>query len=242
MSNGCFSLRTAARVSGWALLGSAVAAPFAEMYVLPKLVLPYRAAETTANIRAHEGLFTAAIFAYFVTFVLDVVLAWSLYRLLKPVNHALAQLTAAFRLVYAVVALVALNQLVTALRLTTTPEYGNLFPATQLAGLAMVALQAFRSHWSFGLLLFGVHLVLLGGLVYQAGYSPRLLGVALAITGLGYLLTSLRPCVVPTLQVDFALYTFYGELFFMVWLLLRGPRIAEPGPVPAPPPGALLLT
>lgn len=99
MSNGYFSLRTAALVSGWALLGSAVAAPFAEMYVLPKLVLPYQAAETAANIRAHEGLFTAAIFAYFVTFVLDVVLAWSLYRLLKPVNHALAQLTAAFRLV-----------------------------------------------------------------------------------------------------------------------------------------------
>ena len=91
-------------------------------------------------------------------------------------------------------------------------------------------------------MLFGVHLVLLGGLVYQAGYIPRLLGVALAITGLGYLLTSLRPFVAPTLQVDFALYTFYGELFFMGWLLVRGQRIAEPGPGTAPPPGELMLT
>jgi hypothetical protein len=235
MQNSYFSLRTAALVTGLALLGSVIAAPFAEMYALPKLVLPYQAAKTAANIRAHEGLFTAAIFAYFVTFVLDLVLSWSLYHLLRPVSKALAQLTAGFRLAYTLVALVALNQLVTALRLTTTPEYETLFFRSQVEGLAMVALRAFKNHWYFGLLLFGTHLVLLGYLVYRSGYIPRLLGVALAITGLGYLLSSLRPYLAPDLNIDFAMYTFYGELMFMVWLLVRGGRIPEPNPEPTPP-------
>jgi hypothetical protein len=220
-----------ALVSGLALLGSVIAAPFAEMYALPKLVIPYQAAETARNIIAHQGLFTAAIFAYFITFVLDLVLSWSLYHLLKPVNKSLSQLTAGFRLVYTILALVALNNLLTALRLLTTPEYLNLFTQDQVQALAMVALRAFKNHWYFGLLTFGIHLIMLGYLVFKSTYIPRILGVALAITGLGYLLTSLRPYVAPDLNVDFAMFTFYGELLFMIWLLVRGQRIQEPARV-----------
>jgi len=233
MSDHSFPLRTAALVSGLALLGSVIAAPFAEIYVLPKLVVPYQAAETARNIVAHEGLFTAGIFAYFFTFVLDLVLSWSLYHLLRPVSKPLAQLTAGFRLVYTIVALVALNQLVTALRLLTTPEYLNLFRADQVQGLAMVALRAFKNHWYFGLILFGIHLVLLGYMVLKSDYIPRLLGFALMLTGTGYLLTSLRPYVAPDVKIDFAMYTFFGELLFMGWLLVRGGRIkAAEQPLP----------
>ncbi|MBF9141889.1 DUF4386 domain-containing protein [Hymenobacter properus] len=228
MSNTTKRLRWAALVTGLALLGSVVAAPFAEMYVMPKLVVPYQAAETARNILAHKTLFTAGVFAYFLTFLFDVVLAWSLYHLMKPVNKPLAQLTAGFRLVYAVVALVALNNLVTALRLVTTPEYATLLSPEQAQDLAMVYLRAFKNHWYFGLLHFGIHLVLLGYLVFKSTYIPRLLGVAVAITGIGYLLTSLRPYLAPDLNFDFAMVTFYGELLFMGWLLIRGQRIQAP--------------
>jgi hypothetical protein len=224
------SLRTAALITGLALLGSVIAAPFAEMYALPKLVVPYKAAETAKNISEHSGLFTAAIFAYFITFFLDVVLSWSLYILLKPVNTSLSLLTAWLRLVYTIIALVALNNLVTALRLLTTPEYLTLFQPDQLQAYAMVYLRAFKNHWYFGLLFFGIHLVFLGYLVYKSGYIPKILGVVLAITGLGYLLTTVRPYLFPEINVDFAQFTFYGELLFMLWLLIRGSRIKEPAP------------
>ncbi|SHJ34769.1 protein of unknown function [Hymenobacter daecheongensis DSM 21074] len=234
MSNSSTSLRSAALITGFCLLGSVIAAPFAEMYALPKLVVPYKAAETAQNILAHQGLFTAAIFAYFLTFVLDLVLSWSLYILLKPVSKSLAQLTAGFRLVYTVLALVALNNMVTALRLFTTPEYTTLFSPAQVQALAMVYLRAFKNHWYFDLSLFGIHLVLAGYMVFKSGYIPRLLGVALVVTGLGYLLTSLRPYVAPDLNVDFAAFTFYGELLFMGWLLIRGGRIPQQSTLPEP--------
>jgi hypothetical protein len=227
MSNISFSLRKAALITGLALLGSVIAAPFAEMYVLPKLVVPYKATETAQNILAHKGLFTAGIFAYFFTFILDLVLSWSLYLLCKPVSKALAQLTAGFRLVYTILALVALNNLVTGFRLITAPEYLTLFAKDQLYALSMVYLRAFKNHWYLGLILFGIHLLLLGYLVVKSTYIPRILGFALMITGAGYILTSLRPYLAPDLNIDFAMYTFYGEILFMIWLLVRWRRLPE---------------
>jgi len=221
------SLRTASLIAGLSLLGMVIAAPYAELYVLPKLVVPFKAAETAKNIIANEALFTSAIFAYLVTFIFDIVVAWALYILLKPVNKNLSLLVALFRLVYTVIALVAINNLVTALRLLTTPEYLTLFETDQLYAQVMIYLRAFKNHWYFGLIFFGIHLVLLGYLVYKSKYIPRILGVILIITGAGYLLTSVRPFLFPNVNIDFAQFTFYGELIFMLWLLIKGSRLKE---------------
>jgi hypothetical protein len=222
------SIRTAALVAGIALICSVIAAPLAEMYVFPKLVIPYRAAETANNILQHRSLFIAGIFAYFITFIIDVVLAWALYILLKPVDKHLSLLTALFRLVYSVIALVAVNNLVSAFQLLDSPGYATVFETPQLYAQAMLFLRAFKNHWYFGIPLFAVHLLLLGYLAFKSSYIPRFIGVLLIITGLGYLLTSLRPYLFPHINVDFAKYTFYGELVFMFWLLIKGTRLKAP--------------
>ena len=125
--NNHISLRKAAIITGLALLTSVIAAPFAELYVFPKLVIPYNPAETAKNILANQTLFIAAIFSYLITFIADIVLTWSLYILLVPVNKSLSLFAACLRLVYTLIALVALNNVVTAFRLYTTPEYLNMF-------------------------------------------------------------------------------------------------------------------
>ena len=214
------TLRRAALIAGIGLLIMVVAAPFAELFVFPKLVVAGNAAETTQNILANQTLFTAAIFGYLITFLCDLVVAWALYVLLQPVNQELSLLTAWFRLVYTVIALEALLNLVTILRLLNTEN-----PLTD--SQVMLSLSAFRTHWYFGLLFFGIHLVLLGYLVLKSNYIPRILGILLMIAGLGYLLSNLQPFLFPNVNLDFAEYTFYGELIFMLWLLLRGARIQE---------------
>ncbi|MBA4141064.1 MAG: DUF4386 family protein [Segetibacter sp.] len=83
---------------------------------------------------------------------MDVVIAWALYILLKPVNENLSLLTAWFRLVYTVIALVALNNLVTVFQLLDTPGYLKVFEPDQLYGHAMLYLRAFRNHWYFGII------------------------------------------------------------------------------------------
>jgi hypothetical protein len=221
------SLRTAALVAGIGLLIMVIAAPFAELFVYPKLVVPGNAAETARNIIANKTLFTAAIFGYLVTFICDVLVAWALYVLLKPVNENLSMLTAWLRLVYTVIALAALLNLVTVLRLLNTSDYLTLFQPEQFYAQVMLFIHAFRSNWYFGLIFFGIHLGLLGYLVIRSKYIPNILGAFLIIAGLGYLLTNLKPFLFPNVNLDFAEYTFYGELIFMFWLLIRGPRIQE---------------
>ena len=221
------SLGSAALIAGIGLLIMVIAAPFAELYVFPKLVDSGNAAETVNNILANKTLFTSAIVGYLITFICDLVVAWALYVLLKPVNKNLSLITAGFRWVYTGIALVALLNLVTVLRLLNTSNTLSLLQPDQLPIQIMLSLSAFRTQWHFGLLFFGIHLVLLGYLVFRSKYIPAILGILLIIAGLGYFLTSLKPFLFPDIKLDFAEYTFYGELIFMLWLLIKGSRIQE---------------
>ena len=221
------SLRTAALIAGIGLLIMVIAAPFAELYAFPKLIVQDNAAETTKNIIENKALFTAVLFGYLITFICDVLVAWALYVLLKPVNETLSLLTSWFRLVYTMIALVALLNLVTVLRLVNTSDVLTLFRPDQFNAQVLLFINAFRSNWYFGLLFFGIHLGLLGYLVLRSEYIPRILGGLLIVAGLGYLLTTLKLYLFPDINLDFAEYTFYGELIFMLWLLIKGPRINE---------------
>ena len=80
----------------------AILAPFAQFGVLATLIVPADAAATTANIAASFGLFGSAIAAFLVVAILDVVVAWGMYVLLRPVNERLALVVAWLRVVYAV--------------------------------------------------------------------------------------------------------------------------------------------
>jgi hypothetical protein len=221
------ALSTFALIAGIGLLIMVIAAPFAELFVYPKLVVPGNAVETTKNIIANKTLFTAAIFGYLITFICDVLVAWALYVLLKSVNENLSLLTAWFRLVYTVIALVALLNLVNVLQMLNTSVPVTVTQPDQLPAQVMVFLNAFRSEWHFGLLFFGIHLVLLGYLVFRSQYIPGLLGMLLIIAGSGYLLTTLKPFLFPQVNVGFAEFTYYGELIFMLWLLIKGSGIKE---------------
>jgi len=194
------SLGTAALIAGIGLLIMVIAAPFAELYVFPRLVVSGDAAETVKNIIANKTLFVAGIFGYLITFLCDVLVAWALYVYLKPVNENLSLLTAWFRLVYTLIALIALLHLVTILRLLNTPIYLSLFQPEQLQAQVMLSLTTFRSNWYFGLLFFGIHLGLLGYLVFRSKYIPSILGVLLIVAGLGYLLTTLKPFLFPGIK------------------------------------------
>lgn len=222
------SLRRAAIIAGLSILAMVICAPFAELYVFPKLIVRGNAAETTKNIFANEMLFRAGAFGYLVTFVCDLFAAWALYVLLKPVNQSLSQLTAWFRLVYTIIALVALANLVSILKLLNMPGYSSALETDRLYVQVQFFLKAFKDGWYFGILFFGLHLLLLGYLVFRSIYIPRILGVLLMVAGLGYLANGLKPFLYPNFNLDAAMFTFYGELVFMLWLLIRGSKIKEP--------------
>jgi hypothetical protein len=218
------SLRTAALVAGLGLLVMAILAAFANFYVLPNLVVPGDAKGTADNIMASGGLFRIGICSFLVAAVLDVVVAWALYVLLKPVNRSLSLLAAWFRVVYAAIFAMAISNLISALLLLNGSAYLNAIETDQLQAQAMFFLSAFDYGWEIGYAFFGLHLVILSYLVFRSGYMPRWLGLLLTLAGLGYLVDTFGKLLLPNYTLTIAQFTFVGELLLLIWLLWKGIR------------------
>jgi len=78
------------------------------------------------------------------------------------------------------------------------------------------------------LAIFGLHLLVLGYLVFRSGYIPRALGILVMIASVGYLIDSVGGILSAGYNVNVAQFTFIGEVLLMVWLLWKGVRLKEP--------------
>jgi hypothetical protein len=221
------SLRQAAIIAGVGLLAMAILAPFAEFFVRQSLIVPGDAATTANNIMANELLFRIAICVYLIVAILDIVVAWALYVFLKPANKSLSLLAAWFRVVYAGILAMVLINFVIALQLLSGADYLSAFETDQLHAQAMLFLNAFDYGWSIGLAIFGLHLLLLGYLVFKSSYVPKLLGILLIIAGLGYFIDSFGKLLSPNYDANIAMFTFIGEVLLIFWLLIKGARIPD---------------
>ncbi len=214
-------LSKAAIIAGLGLLVMVLTVPFAEFYIFPRLIT--NVAETTSsNIVDNKMLFTASIFLHFIALICDIIVAWALYIFLKPVQHNISLLAAWFRLIYTAMYLIALMNLVKILTGI------NLLEKNEISGFSndiTLYINSFKSEWSLGLLVFGIYLALLGYLVYKASYVPKLFGILLIIAGLGYFTHTLGTLLIPKVNFDILFLTFFGELIFMVWLLLKGKNV-----------------
>jgi hypothetical protein len=194
-------LRNAGLVAGIGLVAMSLLAGFANYGVIDPVTTP--ADTTTATFRS-------AVLALVLVVALDVLVAWALREFFAPVHHALATLAAWFRLTYAAVFLVAITNLVDAI---DNPR-----------ALARVA--TFHDMWDVSLLLFGIHLLLIGYLAHRSGNVPTVLGVLLAVAGLGYVVDAAGTIVVRDYSANIAGVTFLGEVLLVLWLLVRARNTA----------------
>lgn len=220
------TLGKAALIAGLGLLLMTLTVPFAEFYIFPKLIAS-DAMTTAKNISNEKLLFTTSIFLHLITLLCDIVVAWALYLFLKPVQRYFSLLVAWFRLIYTAMYLVALTNLIKILTLVHTYSTGT---NAQVAESMQYYVDAFRLEWSFGLVIFGVYLVLLGILVFKATYVPKIFAILLLIAGLGYVVHTLGAFFSPETNLDMLFFTFFGELVFMFWLLIKGRTLKEPVP------------
>jgi hypothetical protein len=221
------TLRQAGLVVAFSMLIMTAVTPFAEFGVFHKLIIPGNVEQTVQNILGHKGLFLTGIFFFLVNYILDVVIAWGLYFLFVGANRAVSLLAAWFRLVYTAIGLFSVLHLVTAFRLLNVPDYFGAFGSDQLHAQVKLLLNSFRWDWSIGLLLFGIHLILVGYLIYRSGYIPKIIGILLLINGTAWIVDNLQPYLFPTAHLEFLFVTYFAELIFMLWLLVRGWKLPE---------------
>ena len=221
------SLSKAALIAGIGLLIMTLTVPFAEFKIIPDLVNPNSALETANNITNNLFLFNVAIFLIFITIVADIVVAWALYVFLKPVNKSLSLLTAWFRLLYTAVYLVAITNLIKVFTLTKGNSYFLSNSQDQISEFMLFYIKSYKYEWFFGLVLFGIYLIILGFFVLKASYIPKIMGWLLIIAGIGYVVGHLKVFLYPNINTSLSMFTALGELVFMLWLLIRGSRTKE---------------
>jgi Domain of unknown function (DUF4386) len=218
-------MRRSALVAGVGILVMSVLAGAATFVAIQGLVTKGDATRTAKDILASEGLFRLGIAALVVVVILDVVVAWALLTFFEPADKGLATLAAWLRLGYAAIFAVAISQLVGVLPLLSNARYLTTFSIDQRRTEALLKIQGYQDIWNVSLVLFGLHLVLIGYLAYKSGYVPRVLGVLLVIAGGGYLVDSFGGLLVASYSVSVAAFTFIGEALLMLWLLVKGRNV-----------------
>jgi hypothetical protein len=223
------SRHRAALTAGGALLLMAVVAGVATLVVVQGLVPD----GTERVVVESETTFRLAVAGLYVVIVLDVLVAWALMRVFHPVHAGLSQLAGWFRLAYSAVFLVAIAQLNGIPELLSSRETSAFTPA-QVDALALVKVEAYNDIWMAGLLLFGVHLALLGYLTHRSAQMPNLLAILLVVAGLGYAFDTFAAVMSTGSPFPVSTVTFLGEFVLALWLLIRGHRLT-PDDMPLPP-------
>jgi hypothetical protein len=106
------------------------------------------------------------------------------------------------------------------------PRLSLLAALIGLAGCAVGALMAFRLNVLRvnSLVFFGFYCLLIGWLVYRSTFLPRIVGVLMAIGGLGWL-TFISPSLAGRLAPYNMIPGILGETVLTLWLLVAGVNV-----------------
>lgn len=219
-----------ARVAGFLLLLLVLLGPFSLIYVPSTLIVPGDATATADNIRASGWLFRLGIVSDSLIFLIEIVLTVLLYVLLRPVSRTLSLVAAFARLAMAVIqGINLLPYFVVALLLLSGAGYLTVFEPDQVDALALLFLNAHGYGAYIWQLFLGLHLFVLGYLVFKSGYFPRILGILVVVASLGYLIDGYGSILYPNYAEIFGVVVgvgaIVGELPFFLWLLIKGVNV-----------------
>jgi hypothetical protein len=94
------------------------------------------------------------------------------------------------------------------------------FTPDQLHALALMLMSWNAQAYNTYLVFFGFWCIAIGYLTYRSTFLPRLLGVGMALAGLGYAVYLYRPFAQAVTPYNLALGV--GELALLLWIAFRG--------------------
>jgi hypothetical protein len=215
------SPRAKARLAGVCEALEGVTSSSGQVFILGKLVVAGNAVVTAGNILAHERLVWFGFALSVAGAIFHVVWTLLFYELFKPVSRSVSRVAAGVMLVgCAIQALTALLYITPLLVLTGGSSLSAFTPA-QVQALAMVFVRLNTYAFDVDLVFFGLWCVLTGYLIFKSTFMPRILGVLLAIDGLGWMLY-LAPPAAYRLFPFIAAASAVSEIPLQLWLLIMG--------------------
>jgi hypothetical protein len=214
-----------ARISGVVYLLYFLTAAFSEFFLRGFVVSGD--AEATANtILAQQPLFRLGFATGLIATSCYIAVTALFYNLFKPVNRSVSLVAAFFSLVgCAILAFGSVFHLAPLVVLGGS-QYLSVFKVEQLRALALMFLELHGQAVNICLVFFAFYDLLIGYLIFRSTFLPRVLGVLMAIAGLGWL-TFLSPPLANFLSPYILLLGFLAELSLCLWLLVVGVNVQQ---------------
>ncbi|MFT5505216.1 MAG: hypothetical protein ACI845_002735 [Gammaproteobacteria bacterium] len=222
------SINGTARIAGALYLFVAVCGGFAYFVGYESLFVATDAIKTANNIMASESIFRMSIVGDSLLILAEIVMTVLLYLLFKPVSKTLSMIAGLARLAMtAMIGMNILNKLIV-LQLLSGAQYLKVFNDDQIQALAMIFLTAYGYGTEIWGVFFGLHLFIIGYLIFKSDFLPGLLGALFLFASFGYLIDSLGGFVLPQYQEIYTviiLATIPAELSLAFWLLIKGVNV-----------------
>ncbi len=222
------SPRLYVRTAGFLYLIVIVGGIFAELIVRGRLVVHGDAAATAHNILAHEMLYRWGFAVELFYCVCNVPLTVIFYNLFKVVNRNVALMMVVLDLVVNTIESVSLLGHFAPLLLLNGGHHLSAFTPEQLQALSYLSIEVFEHGFAIALFFFGFDCFAMAYLIYKSPFMPRVIGIFLAIEGIGYLFNSSALFLAPTLQPSIFPYfapTALAEIALCLWLLVMGVNV-----------------
>lgn len=195
----------------------AITAGFVFGYALPQFSTLQQDVQLSMHIQSNRGLYLAMLVGILFIQILDVIASYTFFKFFEEDNRIIAAVAGWSRFIYTLIFIFGTLYLIQ--NLTTLGASDDMI----LANFAK-----FDSIWTFGLVHFGIHIVLLGYLMKLHKPIPIILWVLTLIAGFSYSLVSslkfmnFNPDFTETLQMALALPMTVGELALAIWMIAKG--------------------
>ncbi len=215
-----------ALISGIAYLLIFATGFYANFTVIESLVDWNNMAITTQNFVQFHSNLRMGLLAFLAMLFFDVVLVFTLFPLTQRAQKSLTYAASTLRMLHAIGFAIGLFGLFKIYRTTTNVKSQGV---EGLEWTIQQALHHFDTVWTIALVLFGIHLFLLGYLSIRYSAFPKLIGLFLVVAASGYVVDSCAKLLLPT-YIDFkhifesiVIFTgILGEFTLTIWLLVKG--------------------
>jgi hypothetical protein len=181
-------------------------------------------AATATNLLAHERLFRLNLALGLIATALYIAVTVLFYGLFKPVNKTIALLAAFLSLAgCAIQAVGSLFRIAPFVVLDGSP-YLRAFKLDQLQAMALIFLKLNIQATFIYLAFFGMFNLSIGYLIYNSTFLPRILGLLMALSGVGWLMF-LSPPLATHFLPFIELLGILAEASLMLWLLVLGVNV-----------------
>lgn len=229
------SSKNTLRLGGLLWFLSALTGGFGLFYVRSNIIVPENAAATAGNIAALEPMYRAAIVSSLFSQIFMFFLGLTLFHVFRQVNKRLAILLLASILMSVGIAIVNMLNHFGALFVLSHADFLKAFTPEQLNAMALVFLRLANGSGQGLLEIFWTpYYFTFGLLIIRSGFLPKILGILLMITAVGFAINVFEKFLIPHFHP--ALFTqlamlggAVGTLPTMFWLLIKGGRVQPSG-------------